>query len=247
MSGIQQMFGAGRTIIPTSQQEYTTPGTYSWTAPANVTSVSVVCVGPGFSLNGGASGRGGALSYKNSIAVLPGTSYTVVVAAANSATLSYFISTATVSAGNYTTRTGDGGGNGGNGVYGGGGAGGYSGNGGNGGSAVNGSGTSGTGGGGGGGGSISSGGVGGGGGGGVGLLGLGASGSGRTATLGGNEGSGGSVGGNGTSLVGGDGGGYGAGAGTTSTNNYGTAAGGAVRIIWPGTTRTFPSTNTGNL
>jgi hypothetical protein len=27
----------------------------------------------------------------------------------------------------------------------------------------------------------------------------------------------------------------------------GTGAGGAVRIIWPGTTRSFPSTCTGNL
>jgi hypothetical protein len=26
-----------------------------------------------------------------------------------------------------------------------------------------------------------------------------------------------------------------------------TGAGGAVRIIWPGTSRSFPSTNTGNL
>jgi hypothetical protein len=38
---------------------------------------------------------------------------------------------------------------------------------------------------------------------------------------------------------------YGGGGGGNSTGAMG--AGGAVRIIWPGTTRSFPSTNTGNL
>lgn len=91
---------------------YVTPGTYSWTAPANVTSVSVVCVGGGggghrytqYSRGGG----GGGLGWKNSIPVTPGQSYTVVVGAggnysangtATTATAggdSYFIDTATV-------------------------------------------------------------------------------------------------------------------------------------------------------
>jgi hypothetical protein len=31
------------------------------------------------------------------------------------------------------------------------------------------------------------------------------------------------------------------------TPRKGTGSGGAVRIIWPGNTRTFPSTNTGNV
>jgi hypothetical protein len=31
----------------------------------------------------------------------------------------------------------------------------------------------------------------------------------------------------------------------TTNNNGGQGNGGAVRIIWPGTTRQFPSTNTG--
>jgi hypothetical protein len=65
---------------------YTAPGTYSWTAPANVTSVCVVCVG-----GGGGGGRnhpsggmyrgggGGGLGYVNNVSVTPGLSYTVVV------------------------------------------------------------------------------------------------------------------------------------------------------------------------
>ncbi len=32
---------------PSGQQAYTTAGTFSWTAPAGVTSVCVVCVGGG--------------------------------------------------------------------------------------------------------------------------------------------------------------------------------------------------------
>jgi hypothetical protein len=78
---------------PTGQVEYTTPGTYSWVAPTNVTSVCVVCVGAG---SGGKrivfvkpgdddefywAGAGGALAYTNNITVTPGQSYTVVVGA----------------------------------------------------------------------------------------------------------------------------------------------------------------------
>ena len=68
--------------IPTGQQAYTSPGTYSWTAPANVTSVSVVCVGGGGgggSGNGLEAGSGGGLGWKNNISVTPGQSYTVQV------------------------------------------------------------------------------------------------------------------------------------------------------------------------
>jgi hypothetical protein len=96
-----------------------------------------------------------------------------------------------------------------------------------------------------------------GGGGGVGLLGAGANGAG--GSNGGGGGSGGSSGGGGSYLSGGSGGAYGGGGGS---GNYGivcccviTGSGadgsvGAVRIIWAGQsgiTRTFPSTNTGNL
>lgn len=68
---------------------FTVPGTYQWTCPFGVTSVSVVCVGgggsggiPGFNANVLATGGGGgALSYRNNISVVPGTTYTVVVGA----------------------------------------------------------------------------------------------------------------------------------------------------------------------
>ena len=90
---------------------YITTGTYSWTAPAGVTSVSVVAVGGG---GGGGStwssggGGGGGLGWKNNIPVTPGQSYTVVVGqggestanaqntGANLGGTSYFISTSTV-------------------------------------------------------------------------------------------------------------------------------------------------------
>jgi hypothetical protein len=74
-------FGRSSVSAPPGQTAYTTPGTYSWVAPAGVTSVSVVAVG-----GGGASenppttgGGGGGLRYRNNISVTPGASYTVVV------------------------------------------------------------------------------------------------------------------------------------------------------------------------
>ena len=91
---------------------YTTPGTYSWTAPSGVTSVSVIAVGGGGA--GGAAywsgggGGGGGLGYKSNISVTPGSSYTVVVGAGGVAVTaaaggiggnganSYFIDTSTV-------------------------------------------------------------------------------------------------------------------------------------------------------
>jgi hypothetical protein len=151
---------------PAPQQAYTTPGTFSWTAPAGVTSVCVVCVGGGaggkgtFPSTGG--GGGGGLGWKNNITVTPGQSYTVVVGAGgNSANTtggnSYFINLTTVAGyggvsadrgainGTRANFVGDGGGQGGAGAgngdnfvsFGGGGAGGYSGNGGNGGGGQN--------------------------------------------------------------------------------------------------------------
>ena len=71
------------------QVAFTTPGSFSWTAPAGVTSVSVVAVGGGG--EGGeantcdaAGGGGGGLGWKNAIAVAPGTNYSVVVGAGGS-------------------------------------------------------------------------------------------------------------------------------------------------------------------
>lgn len=161
---------------------FTTYGTHSWTAPAGVSSVCVVCVGATtFYNNSDSNGRGGGgLGWKNNIPVTPGQSYTVSVAKglftsassipfSEESTDSYFISPTTVKGGSVKmsnlrvggTFVGDGGGNGGTGglndasnIGGGGGAGGYSGNGGNGGSGTS-NGSAGAGGGGGGGGSTS--------------------------------------------------------------------------------------------
>ena len=262
-------------VIPAGQQAFTTAGTYSWTCPRGVTSVAVVCVGGGAGGKEGdvtfVGGAGGALAYRNSISVVAGTSYTVVVGAAGvrstSASRSGGNSTFTASFGTLTAQggqestggapsghTGGGSGgnsNGGNGTDGdggsGGGAGGYSGNGGD-------AGLSGSGGGGGGGGVAgSSTGQKRAGGGGVGLLGEGSSGV-TTNTPspypnGGGGGSGGFAGSAGNSgAVGGSGGDYGGGGGGGYAGGGG--GGGAVRIIWAGTTgitRAFPSTNTGDL
>ena len=149
--------------VPYGDVEFTTPGTYSWTVPNNVTQVSVLCIGGGGAGNGdgslGGGGGGAGLGWRNNISVTPGQSYTVVVGdkgaggTGSNGEDSYFINTSTVkggggggtvsgSGGSGGSYSGDGGGNGGSGgstagggLYegGGGGAGGYSGNGGNGG------------------------------------------------------------------------------------------------------------------
>jgi hypothetical protein len=230
--------------IVQGQQVFTGNGTYSWVAPTGVTSVSVVAVG------GQTSGNncpGGGLGWKNNISVTPGNSYEVGVGQ------SYFISQCIVagrvgSSGIGGTYTGDGGGNGGNRSCpgagsngGGGGAGGYTGNGGNGGAQPSNAGlTAGAGGGGGGGiATVNNMQFQGQGGGGVGLLGQGTSG----AAGGCNGGSGGTKGRGGNESGSSTGGTYGGGVG----GGGGSAAGGAVRIIWPGATRLFPSTNTGDV
>jgi hypothetical protein len=98
-------------IDPVGQAAFTTSGTYTWVAPANVTSVSVVAVGGGgggsATDSGGCGGGGGGLGWGNDIAVTPGQSYTVVVGSggvrstdsldnASAGGSSYFIDTATV-------------------------------------------------------------------------------------------------------------------------------------------------------
>lgn len=221
---------------PTGEALYTTPGTFSWTAPSGVTSVSVVCVGGGGGNNADSnSGSGGGLGWKNNIPVTPGQNYTVVVGGASAN--SYFSNSSIVlgaGGGVYTpalpkigTYIGDGGGNGGAGVErvnsglgGGGGAGGYIGNGGNGGNTANtGNGYSGVGGGGGGGyvGTTSSTG---GAGGGVGIYGIGLNGAGGTSSSVNGGGGSGAIDKN-----------YGGGTNNTGTKGAGT---GAVRIIWGG-------------
>ena len=115
-------------VIPTTttmnddQQTYITPGSYTWTCPTNVTSVSVVCCGGGgggmyyaytdnpptyqYAMNGGG---GGGLGWKNNISVTPQQVYSVVVGGggnngayptgSTAGGQSYFISTSTVSGG----------------------------------------------------------------------------------------------------------------------------------------------------
>lgn len=248
-------------VSPVGQEAFTTAGTFSWVAPPGVTSISVVCVGAGGGSPGSNSAGGGELRYKNNISVTPGSSYSVVVGAGGTTAPtdggpSSFNATTVVANGGINANgsklggsggTGDGGGNGGNGIgpagsYGsGGGAGGYSGNGGNGDNNGNpGLGTGGAG----AGGKTYSNNVSpynyleGYGGGGVGILGQGAN-----ATVPSGGGSGGS---NAVLSAGGFYGG-GAGAANGTENTGGIGGGGAVRIIWPGTDRQFPSTNTGDI
>lgn len=257
---------------PDSQNEqlYTVAGNYSWTAPQGVTSVSVVAVGGG----GGAgytAGGGGGLVWANNISVTPGNSYSIVVgnnggnfgAGGNSTAFGLIAygggggSSSSSGAGRiaaggtyFTNGYADaGGGNGGyggdpsdtNNWQGGGGAGGYTGNGGNGGTSSSPIGVSGSGGGGGGGyyGDNS----GRGGAGGVGLYGLkenGVGGSSTTSHATGGSGGGGARPNGSLQYI--NGGNFGGGGAWTGGSQGGS---GAVRIIWPGNERQFPSTNVG--
>ena len=261
---------------PPGQQAYTTAGTYSWVAPTGVTKVSVVAVAGGYCgtsgqftgcgiPRGGNGGGGGSLAYTNNFTVIPGNSYSVVVGCVGGC--SSFNNTTAKAGGNIgqcggVFISGTGGANGGQGgsrtCYssggGGGGAAGYSGNGGQGG-GTGGAATAGSGGGGGGGGRSAGGSTfSGAGGGGVGILGQGSNGAGGcntsiTGGCGGSCGANGSIGAYGAN--GGAGGLYGGGGGggAYAGSGYSGGAGknGAVRIIWPGNTRSFPSTNTGDL
>lgn len=249
----QRSFGA-----PPGQQAYTTAGSYSWVAPTGVTRVSVVAIG------GGGIRGGGGLGYKNNYTVIPGNSYALTVGTGTTGcgNNSFFVSTAVLKGGGGLsvcggTYTGDGGGVGGASLdYGGGGAGGYAGTGGRGGGSGTSNGTAGAGGGGGGGASACDGlGYYAGSGGGVGILGQGGNGYAGLRSGGyANAGGGGSGGANGTGSGGfccaaPSGGLYG-GAGALFCHpcdqKVGSGANGAVRIIWPGCARSFPSTRTGN-
>ena len=74
--------------FPVGQTAYTTAGTFTFTVPTNVTSISAVCVGGGGGGAGGETGRddgvqggaGGALCY-GTIPVTPGESLTITVGA----------------------------------------------------------------------------------------------------------------------------------------------------------------------
>ena len=257
---IQQMLLGGAAAAVTGQIQYTSenpsPATKSgnWTCPDGVTSVSVLCIGGG---SDSTNGTGGGLGWKNNIPVTPGNTYAYQASRVGGspggpAQDSFFIDTSTVKGGagpggqgsSGGTYTGDGGGNGGGcgnspgGYAGAGGGGGYDGKGGDGGS--DGGGTRGA------------------GGGGVGLYGEGASGagSGNGQAVAGGGGGGGT--GNNTNPSGqagsggqtGSSGGGDYGGGTSDiVNTYSWPGGngpggGAVRIIWPGDARQFPTTRT---
>lgn len=245
---------------PPGQQLIESSGT--WVCPAGVTSISVVCVGVGANGYGSlAATGGGALSYVNNITVIPGNSYTCIV----EQPVWYISQAADVNFANLVIAgsgkvngtggaviigTGGAGGNAGPSGYtavGGGGAGGYAGPGGNGGAASypapfispgNGSGGSAA------GGHATAWDVGAfsAPGGGVGVMGQGTSGVASQGT-GGQGSTGGSAGGNGTYSYPALGGNYGGGGGNSSTQMY-TGGAGAIRIIWPGNLRQFPSTRT---
>ena len=270
-----QGFGwSAKTGPVTGQQAYTGAGVYSWVAPAGVTRVSIVAVStggnPGAAIGyspcccqhwyGGYGNRGGYLAYKNNITVGPGQSYDVTIGSCGNYVTGFNPSTqigVTISGttGNpCASNSGGYGGNAGYGGGGGGGAGGYTGPGGQGGDGgygtSAGNGQAGTGGGSGGGGGGAGDGLntgnrkstGGGSGGGTGLCGQGANGSGGSSACYGIGGGPAPSGG------GGSGGGYGGGGGGANTCGYGYGQNqtGAVRIIWPGCARSFPSTRTGN-
>jgi len=75
-------------ITPPGQAEYTIPGTYSWVAPAGVSTISVLAVGAGGGGYQGGPGRysgggggGGGLVWVNNVAVTSGTTYSINVGA----------------------------------------------------------------------------------------------------------------------------------------------------------------------
>ena len=109
---------------PVGEHIYYNPGNYTWTCPAGVTTISVVCVGGGggavqadfYSLPfQNAGGGGGTLAYKNNITVVPGQGYDLKVGAGgtgitltqnmipstlgNDGEISWFNNTSTVAAG----------------------------------------------------------------------------------------------------------------------------------------------------
>lgn len=91
---IERLFFALARGASQGSQSYVVPGTYSWLCPPGVYSVSVLAVG-----NGSAAttlgGNAGPMSYANNIAVVPGQTYTVVIGTGVGST--YFNNTSTVS------------------------------------------------------------------------------------------------------------------------------------------------------
>ena len=96
----------GASAANATTTNFISSGTFTWTAPAGVTAVTVQTWGGGgkggtrTNQYTGGGGGGGAYSMKNSVSVTPGTGYTVVVGAGATNTAaggdSYFINTSTV-------------------------------------------------------------------------------------------------------------------------------------------------------
>lgn len=276
ISGVQ--INQGVTIdgytISIGQVEYTTPGTYYWTVPPFVESISMVAVGGGqsgaSSATGGVGGAGGWLAYRNTYPVTEGDVLTIVVGSGGAAKLADsgpynnggesnvtiggtvilnaafgYTGSAPVISGQVTYSGGGGGGAGAGGATkyngGGGGAGGYAGIGGNGSYQFSSTTAGAGGGGGGGGGGTNNRGTGGGG---VGIYGQGSNGTAGTFNGGTGVGTGGGGGSSGTNGSINASGLYGAGGGGNSGGDSLAGGGGAVRIIFPGNTRYFPTTGT---
>ena len=75
-----------KTFFVIGQEEYTSPGTYTWICPEGVSSISVVVVGGGGGgdagsdiITTGGGGAGGALAYRNNVSVIEGQSYQISV------------------------------------------------------------------------------------------------------------------------------------------------------------------------
>lgn len=94
---------------PLRARVFATPGSYSWTAPAGITRIHVLCVGGGgggsYAGYGDAGGGGGGTGFINFYTVTPGSTYTVVVGAGGTSNGnqiggnggdSYFVSNITV-------------------------------------------------------------------------------------------------------------------------------------------------------
>lgn len=81
------------TCEATGSQEWTTPGTFTWTVPTGVTLVSAVAIGGGglgASGAGSAGGGGGALCYANNLTVTPGSQVIVEIGAGATAKVCSF-------------------------------------------------------------------------------------------------------------------------------------------------------------
>lgn len=93
--------------IVNGETVFTTPGTYNWTVPQDVTSISAVCISGGSGAGCRYGGKGGSLSYLNNIAVTPGETLSVVVGAGGTGTTttSSTVTTGTYATGNAGTST----------------------------------------------------------------------------------------------------------------------------------------------